>query len=126
MCTGSALKDERVGDALDLLGGTARTERVASEDSVLFNIDGESGEARLPRRMQSAYKEPIKGRPGWFRLIEVRQTDDEITGKVRIHGINKPQFRLDRLSGVVTIHGQIADFSGRCEAYDPATVQRRF
>lgn len=127
MCAGSSLKDETVGGALDLLSGNGRTERIASDDSILFTINPDgSGEARLPKRMQSAYREPIKGRDGWFRLIEVRQDQDEIAGKIRIHGMNKPQFRLDRLTGVATVHGQLADFSGRCEPYDPSTVTRKF
>lgn len=127
MCVGSSLKDETVGGALDLLAGNGRTERVASEDSLLFTINSDgSGEARLPKRMQSPYREPIKGRPGWFRLIEVSQDADEIAGKIRIHSMNKPQFRLDRLTGVATVHGQLADFSGRCEPYDPARVERKF
>jgi hypothetical protein len=56
----------------------------------------------------------------------VATSDNEITGMVRIHAMNKLKFRLDRLSGVVTIDGPLANFSGRCEPYDPATVVRKF
>jgi hypothetical protein len=124
ICTGTALKDETVGGALDLLSGNGRTERIASEDSVTFALAGEGGTARVPRRLQSAYKE--RNADGSFNLVKVATSDNEITGMVRIHAMNKLKFRLDRLSGVVTIDGPLANFSGRCEPYDPATVVRKF
>jgi hypothetical protein len=124
ICTGTALKDETVGGALDLMSGNGRTERIASEDSVTFALAGEGGTARVPRRLQSAYKE--RNADGSFNLVKVATSDNEITGMVRIHAMNKLKFRLDRLSGVVTIDGPLANFSGRCEPYDPATVVRKF
>lgn len=125
MCVGTALKDETVGGALDLLAGNGRSERIATEDSLFFTIASDnSGAARLPRRLQSGYKEANKD--GSFRLIEVARSDTEITGKVRLHSMNKMRFRLDRLTGTVTVNGPLGDFSGRCEPYDPATVQRKF
>jgi hypothetical protein len=123
--TGTASKDERVGTTLELLSGSARTERVGSTDSVSFQLNPDNtGTARLPRRLQSSYREANPD--GSFRLIEVMRGQGEITGKVRIHANYKPRFRLDRITGVVTLNGVLGDFSGRCEAYDPATVQRKF
>ena len=125
MCVGQALKDETVGGTLDLMAGKARTERVASEESVLFRIDGDNtGSARLPPRLQSPYREP--NGDGTFRLIEVSRSSEEIAGRVRLHANYKMKFRLDRLTGVATLNGVLGDFSGRCEPYDPATVQRKF
>jgi hypothetical protein len=107
------------------MAGNGRSERIATEDSVLFSIAGDNtGSARLPRRLQSAYKEANKD--GSFRLVEVVRAESEITGKVRLHGMYKPRFRLDRLTGVATINGSLGSFSGRCEPYDPATAQRKF
>ena len=125
ICTGTASKDQEVGTALDFLADNARTERVGTADSISFTINGDdTGEARLPRRLQSAYKEPV--RENWFRLINVKRDADEITGQVRLHGMYKPMFRLDRLTGLVTLSGTLGDFSGTCQPYDPAMVERKF
>jgi hypothetical protein len=125
VCTGTALKDESVGTTLDFLAGNVRTEKVGTMDSVSFQINSDNtGTGRLPRRLQSPYREANPD--GSFRLIEVVRGQDEITGKVRLHAMYKPKFRLDRITGVLTLNGSLGDFSGRCEAYDPATVQRKF
>lgn len=125
ICTGTALKDERVGTTLDFIGGTAKTERVGTQDTVSFTIEPDStGTARLPDRLQSPYKEA--NQDGSFTLTKVTQSENEISGQIRLHANYKPKFRLDRLSGVVTINGVLGAFSGTCERYDPATVQRKF
>lgn len=125
ICTGTALKDERVGTTLDFLSGNARTERVGTQDTVRFTIGADStGTARLPARLQSPHKEA--NQDGSFNLMKVLQTDNEITGQIRLHANYKPKFRLDRLSGVVNVNGVLGEFSGTCERYDPATVERKF
>lgn len=125
ICTGTALKDERVGTALDFIGGTAKTERIGTQDTVSFAIKPDStGTAHLPDRLQSPYKEANSD--GSFNLIKVTQSENEIAGQIRLHASYKPKFRLNRLSGVVTINGVLGAFSGTCERYDPATVQRKF
>lgn len=124
VCTGSVGKDKEIGTIGSLLAGQTTVQRVESADAVLFTIQPDGGEAKLPKPMQSSYKEPV--RENWFRLIEVKQDQDEIAGKIRLHGMYKPKFRLNRLTGQVSIEGSIANFSGTCEPYDPATVQRKF
>ena len=125
ICAGSSLKDETVGSALDLLAGNGRTERIESEDSISFTINPDNtGSARLPRRMASSYREPNKD--GSFTIVKVLRSDTDITGLVRIHAGNKLAFRLDRLTGLATLTGPLASFSGHCEAYDPATVVKKF
>lgn len=125
VCTGTAQKDERVGTTLDFLGGTARTERVGTRDTAIFLIKRDNtGTVRMPDRLQSPYKEA--NQDGSFNLLKVAKTENEIAGQIRLHANYKPKFRLDRLSGVVTINGVLGNFSGMCERYDPATVSRKF
>jgi hypothetical protein len=125
ICTGTALKDERVGTTLDFIGGNVRTERIGTQDTIRFTIEaGGTGTAYLPGRLQSPYKEANKD--GSFNLMRVVQTNNEITGQIRLHANYKPKFRLDRLSGVVTVNGVLGEFSGTCERFDPATVERKF
>lgn len=124
LCVGQSSKDERVGSTLDLLAGQGRTERVGKANSISFTIEGAAGSARLPDSMLSGYREPSAD--GSFGLIKVKAGENEITGQIRINANNKPKFRLDRLTGIVTMDGVLGDFSGKCEPYDPATVQRKF
>ena len=123
VCTGTASKDERVGSTLDLLSGNAHTERVGSTDSVSFQLNPDNtGTARLPRRLQSSYKQANPD--GSFNLIDVAREQDEITGRVRLHANYKPRFRLDRITGVVTLEGVIGSFSGLCQTYDPVAPRK--
>jgi hypothetical protein len=124
ICNGNSAKDQQVGDFWSSMAGENKVQRVEQMDSVILSITDDGGEAQLPKRMISSYREPLRG--NWFKLIEVRQGDDIITGKIRIHGMNKPRFDLNRMTGTIAINGQLATFSGRCEPYDPATVQRKF
>lgn len=121
ICTGSSSRDETVRSGLF---GTGRGERINHANSLSFQLAGEDGTARLPDNMLSGYRE--RNKDGSFNLVRVQVSANEITGQIRIHGMNKPRFRLDRLTGVVTIDGTLGDFSGRCEAFDPATVERKF
>lgn len=123
ICTGAASKEEDTETLSSLLSGTSRPERVETQDSVTFRLTDTGGEARLPKRIQSAHKED---REGWFPLVEFKRADDEITGKIRLHSMYKPRFRLDRLTGQVNINGTLGDFTGTCQPYDPATVERKF
>jgi hypothetical protein len=124
VCTGTATKDERVGTTFDFLSGTARTERIGATDSVRFELHPDNtGTARLPHRLY-AYAEPNPD--GSFPLLGVVRGQDEITGRVRLHANYKPSFRLDRITGVVTLTGDLGEFSCRCDRYDPTTVQRKF
>lgn len=128
ICPGTAEKDGS-STTTAIVGGsvgiaTSGT-RVDFDDSVSFrlNEDG-TGSARLPKRIQPMYKQG--GKDGWFPLVNVKKTDDEITGQVRFHSMYKPRFRLDRITGQIVLTGDLGDFSGQCQAFDPATVQRKF
>jgi hypothetical protein len=40
--------------------------------------------------------------------------------------MNQPNVRIDGRTGFISIRGKAGDFSGECDAFDPATVHRRF
>jgi hypothetical protein len=125
ICIGQSAKDQEIGTVGSLLSGESHVSRVEVQDSVKFNINPDnSGSAFLPKRLQSTYKEANPD--GSFRIVNVMRAQDEMSGKVRLHGMNKPTFRLDRLTGLVTISGSLGSFSGRCEPYDPAAMIRKF
>jgi hypothetical protein len=66
------------------------------------------------------------GKDGWFEVRHVKWSENEVTGTIQVNVLNSPKLRLDRLQGMIAINGKAGDFSGRCETFDPAAVQRKF
>lgn len=128
ICSGTAAKDQSTTSYGSVLGsgqiGIVNSERrINFEDSISFRLTETGGEARMPRKLVGAYHED---KNGWYPLIEVRRSADEFTGKIRIHSMYKPSFRLDRITGLMTMNGTLGDFSGQCQAYNPDKVERKF
>jgi hypothetical protein len=96
---------------------------VGFDDQVTLELDGSTGRIRMPRAMLPRIR---GGKDGWFEVKDVRFAENEITGTVQVSVLNSPKLRVDRLQGMISISGKSGDFSGRCEAFDPAAVQRRF
>ena len=61
------------------------------------------------------------GRAGWLKVKNLRIADTEITGKAAINFMNNPSFRIDRVTGELSIAG---GFQAQCEPQDVTT--RRF
>lgn len=96
---------------------------VPFDDQVNLWIDGGEGRIRMPRAMLP----PIRGgEDGWFKVKSIEITDNEITASVAVNLINNPKLRIDRITGNISISGKAGDYSGRCQRYDPDTVQRAF
>jgi hypothetical protein len=128
ICSGTAAKDQSTtsyGSVLrsGQIGIVNSERRINFDDSVSVRLTSSGGEARIPRRLVGAYHEDHNG---WYPLVDVQQSADEIIGKVRIHSMYKPRFRLDRITGLMTMNGTLGDFSGQCQAYDPEKVERKF
>lgn len=93
------------------------------EDQINVEIVNGAGRIRLPRTMLP----PIHGgEGGWMRLMDIRETPNEITAKAVVNFMSRPNIRIDRISGTISISGRVGQFSGSCEAYDPEQVRRRF
>lgn len=92
--------------------------------SVMIQLWADGGRIRLPNRLVP----PIhsRGNDGWWELDNVSRGQNEIRASYRLNGLNKPQIRIDRRSGRITIRGA-ADysFSGTCDTVDN-NAQRRF
>ncbi|WEJ97961.1 MAG: hypothetical protein P0Y59_13425 [Candidatus Sphingomonas phytovorans] len=90
--------------------------------NVEINDDG-TGRVRMPRAMLP----PVHGGSGgWFQVKNVKRSDSEITGTIQVNVINSPKLRLDRIGGRISINGKAGDYSGECQPYDPASIQRKF
>jgi hypothetical protein len=122
ICQGTAAVDHTT-TTVTPYGVVSTDGRVSLDDSVGFRIaDDGTGTARLPRRMLPTVTTSNDG--GWFPLIKLAQTADEITAQVRLNQFNKPRIRIDRVTGAVRIDGPLGEFSGQCRPYDPATPRK--
>ncbi len=96
---------------------------VPFDDQVnLWVADGD-GRIRMPRVMLPMFR---GGEDGWFKLKDIEVTDTAITATVAVNFINSPKMRVDRLTGIISLSGKAGNYTGECQAYDPANVQRRF
>lgn len=94
-----------------------------SDEDVRIDLNGGSGEIRLPMFMLP----PIHGgKNGVLPLRNVTYSPNEIVAKATLNFINQPKIVLDRLTGTVSISGFRVAFRGKCVAYDPAVTHRAF
>lgn len=84
-------------------------------------IAGTSARIRLPSALIPIIQ---SGVDGWFTVSDVFITDREITGRVRINGLNKPSLRISRGTGAINLENNLGDFAGICDRDDPS--RRRF
>jgi hypothetical protein len=56
---------------------------------------------------------------GWYPIENLDISDKEITGVVHINFLSQPKFRIDRMTGTLSLSGGAGDFSGNCSAIDP-------
>ncbi|MCB2106658.1 MAG: hypothetical protein KDE14_03105 [Rhodobacteraceae bacterium] len=84
-------------------------------------VAGQSARIRLPSGLLPLIR---NSNDGWFVVKDLFIGEGEITGTVRINGLNKKKLRIDRSSGVISLRSGLGDFNGRCDAHD--VTQRRF
>lgn len=97
--------------------------QVGFEDQLQLWIEGDQGKARMPRTMLPKLH---GGDGGWFDLGDIKVSDSEITGTVKVNFMNHPKMVLDRLTGTISLDGKAGQFNGRCQKFDPATAKRAF
>ena len=60
------------------------------------------------------------GSNGWWTLQSLTTTDTEITGHISFNFIDNPAVHIERTTGLITIKGMHASFSGQCNKVDPS------
>jgi hypothetical protein len=108
----------------DTAWGTSQSrEAVGFSDQADFHMADGIATIRMPRSMLPRIH---GGDDGWMKVKNLEVADRTITGTIALNPMNGPKLRIDRLTGVLSIHGKAGDYTGDCRAYDPNTAQRRF
>ena len=131
VCLGAGSANQRSGatvNAWNNNGGYGSANIVGNrsvpfDDQVNLWIEGEEGRLRMPRAMLPTIR---GGEDGWFKLKSIEVGENEITASVAVNLFNNPKLRIDRITGAISISGKAGDYSGRCQRYDPESVQRAF
>jgi len=121
--SGTAMAYGNYGDSYTIT--TTGLGRVAFRGVMQIDINGKEGTVRVPPVMLPAIR---GGNNGVIKLKDIRVSENEISARVDYNFINKPRLIIDRLSGAVSMDDRMtqADFTGSCEAFDPARHQRAF
>lgn len=89
------------------------------ENQALLEIASGTARVKPPERILP----PARGGDsfGWWNIRNLKITEDEVRGNVRMNLINKPSIRLDRRTNELTFKGSAGSFRGKCQpqAADP-------
>lgn len=67
---------------------------------------------RVPRKILPRIR---GGSEGWFDIFDLEVTADAYVGRVKINPLNRPRFRIDRRTGVLSLDGRSGQFAGQCQ-----------
>lgn len=96
---------------------------VPYDDQVNIELSEAGAKIRMPRALLPALR---GGKDGWFVVKDLRRSEGEITGTIKVSIVNSPKLRLDRMTGHISISGKTGDYTGRCEPYDPKAAKPKF
>jgi hypothetical protein len=96
--------------------GTANTSvRRQFSGSTEVKISGPNARIKLPSDMIPAMSDDDGG---WFIINDLMANEREIVGTLRINMFNKPDLRIVRITGQITLKSGLGDFSGKCESIE--------
>ncbi len=82
------------------------------DTAVNISIHADDGRIRIPKQLIPPLNSG--GSDGWWNIDELLVGHNEIRGRFRLNGLNRPSIVIDRRSGSITVDGMIK-FNGRCE-----------
>jgi hypothetical protein len=86
------------------------------EGVVELKLDIGSASIRIPPGMfPSIY---VSDKTEWLEVTEIEMDEREITGEFKITILSKPDFRIDRVTGEITVSDSSVNFTGTCEKVD--------
>lgn len=83
------------------------------DTAVNVSIHGEEGRIRIPKQLVPPLHSG--GSDGWWDIDDLVVGHDDIRGRFRLNGLNRPSLMIDRRSGAIVVDGLIK-FNGRCES----------
>ncbi|WP_417760820.1 hypothetical protein [Shewanella sp.] len=84
--------------------------------SMLVEIHSNMGQVKIPVAMLPPLQKDEAA--DWFPINDYKVSDTEITGQVRINFLNKPELRIDRTTGTITVANGLNEFAGDCKKID--------
>lgn len=82
------------------------------DTAVHVSIHDDQGHIRIPKQLIPPLNSG--GSDGWWTIEDMIVGHDEIRGRFRLNGFNRPTMTIDRRSGTIVVDGMIT-FNGRCE-----------
>lgn len=84
--------------------------------TMLIEITPTMGQVKLPIGMLPPLQKDEAA--DWFPINDFKVTDTEVSGKVRINILNKPNLTIDRTTGTIVVANGLNEFSGDCAKID--------
>jgi hypothetical protein len=102
-------------------GTTTRTVSVAAE--ARFELRGESARIFMPPQMTPSINGGSDG--GWWTFDRLEVTPEAISGRFSLNMFNKPEVRIDRMTGTIQVDGNFRYyFLGQCERIETPLAPR--
>lgn len=81
----------------------------AYKSYVEVRLSGDDARIQLPQGFR-----PNPGDNGWYKIKYLKASDADIIGNAIVSFIDKPFFRVDRISGRIDVSGLGGTFAGEC------------
>lgn len=124
-CLGGGSANKATGATAFSRFGTATIigrSREGFNDQVDLRLFAGDDRIRLPRTMLPAWH---GGEDGWFKLKNVKADTRTIRGEAAVNFANHPKVYIDRVTGTISITGNVGSFSGECQV-DDANAPAKF
>lgn len=91
--------------------------QVPFKATMYIEINGASGRMQPPKQLDSFLS---NSKDGWLDIQNLAVAEREITGQIRYNMFTRPKFKVDRMSGMVTLGDERNGFTGQCERMENA------
>jgi hypothetical protein len=97
--------------------GVVQTHKTRPFEGVVeLKIEMGGAKIRIPPGMYpSVY---VSDKTDWLQVKEISMDEREIRGNFKITILSKPDFRIDRVTGEITVSDSSVNFTGSCEKVD--------
>ena len=101
------------GEAVIRQAGQFGAPQKAYHGYVEVRLSANDARIQLPQGFR-----PNPGDNGWYKIKYLKASDGDIIGNAIVSFIDKPFFRVDRISGRIDVSGLSGTFAGECRKAD--------